>query len=226
MKTVTVAILLSAASSQAATVAYDNLGTNPTAGYTDLNTNNPIFGDALNLTAGGTLATFGLSLFNSSSGGNTGSILTGTTVVKFYDNTVPYSGGTLTDPLLGTASINWDFIASGGLAPGFFTTSITDLSAFNIVLPQNIFVTQQFTENSGASTRNGIVLFGNPTVGSSPANVYIKSSATPEGLYSFSNNPNQFGYQVQVQTALAPEPSTLLLAGLAAALLISRRRKF
>jgi len=211
------------ASSQAQTVVYDNLATAATAGYSDLNSNHPIFGDALNLTLGGTITAFGLSVYNSSSGGNTGSILAGTMTIDIYDNTTPYAGGPLSaEPLLGSATGTVSF--GTGLNPGFYTTVTFNLSSLNITVPQNIFVTQQFTETSGTSTRNGVVLFSNPTIGSSPANVYLNSPATPEGLYTFSSNPNQFGYHVEVATV--PEPSSFALAGIAvAAAIIFRRRK-
>jgi hypothetical protein len=212
---------------QAQTVVYENLGTNnsPLAGYSEPNANNPIFGDALNLTQGGHLGNVGLTLFNSSSGGNTGSILTGTMTLNIYNNTVPYAGGSLSasDPLIASVLLTWNF-SPGGLAPGFFSIGTFDLTSLNINIPQNIFVTQQFTQTAGTSTRNGVVLFTDPTIGSSPANVYISSSATAEGLYTFSGNPNQFGYHIEVQ--IVPEPTALALAGLgASALLLFRRRK-
>src|SRR5262249_11436779 len=105
-----------------------------------------------------------------------------------------------------------------------FSVGTFDLTSLNINIPQNIFVTQQFALTSGTSTRNGVVLFPDPTVGSSPANVYINSSGTPEGLYTFTGNPSQFGYHIDIQ--IVPAPPSFALAGLAAsALLIIRRRK-
>jgi hypothetical protein len=214
------AVLMVISSAQAQSIVYDNLSTSATAGYSEANANNPIFGDALNLTSGGQLTIFGCSLYNSTSGGNAGSITNGTMVVNFYDNTVAYAGGAITGALLGTASLPWDFSGSGGLVAGFYTTDTFDLTSLNITLTQNILVTQQFTETVGNSTRNGVVLFGDPTTGSSPATVFISSSATAAGLYTFSGNPGQFAYQVQV----VPEPSTLALAGLGMAALMSFRR--
>src|SRR5580765_4882560 len=146
-----------ALTTQAQTVVYENLGTAATAGYSEPNSNNPIFGDALGLTQGGHLSFVGLSLFNSTSGGNTGSILTGNMTLNIYNNTVPYAGGSLSasDPLIASVLLTWDFTPGGGLPAGFFSTATFDLTSLNITVPQNIFVTQQFTETSGTSTRNG-----------------------------------------------------------------------
>jgi hypothetical protein len=216
----TLAALSLLASSQAQTVVYDNLATSPTAGYAEANTNHPIFGDALNLTLGGKVSIFGLSIFNPNVVGS-GSIIAGTVTLDFYDNTTPYAGGALSaEPLL--ASVTGTINFGTGLPVGFFSKVSFDLSSLNITVPQNIFVTQQFTETSGTSTQNGVVLFGNPTIGSSPPTVYINSGATPEGLYAFGGgNPNQFGYHVEI----VPEPSTFALAALAVAAVMVRRRK-
>jgi hypothetical protein len=215
----TVCLVLSA---QAQVLVYDNLSTAPTAGFGDLNANNPIFGDSLNLTQGGRLSVVGLTLFNPNNSDNLGSILTGSMVIKFYDNTVPYSGGPLNNPLLGSATVTWDFTAFGGLKPGFYAPNFYDLTSLNIDLPQHILVTQQFTETSGTSIRNGLALLSNPTTGTSPNTVYIKASDISEGLYPVSNNPGQFGFQIQI----VPEPGALAFAGLAfTSFLILRRRK-
>src|SRR5215467_12317510 len=86
-------------------VVYDNLSTAPTRGFGDLNVNNLVLGDSLNLTQGGHLSALGLTLFNPNDLDNLGTVLfAGTMVVKFYDNTVPYLGGVLNNPLLGSAS--------------------------------------------------------------------------------------------------------------------------
>jgi hypothetical protein len=220
------AALCLALAAQAQTVVYENIGTNaPLGGFSDLNSNHPIFGDALNLSQGGHLGLVGLTLYNSSSG-NTGAILTGTTTLNLYNNTVPYAGGSLSasDPLIASVLLNWSFSGSG-LQAGFYTVGAFDLTSLNITVPQNIFVTQQFTLSTGTSINNGIVLFPNPSIGSSPANVYINSAAYAEGLYTFSGgNPNQLGYHIEIQ--LVPEPTSLALAGLgSAALLVFRRRK-
>jgi hypothetical protein len=205
-------------------LVYDNLSTAPTAGFGDLNANSPIFGDTLNLTQGGRLSVLGLTLFNPNNPDNLGSILTGSMVVNFYDNTVPYAGGTLNNPLLGTATVTWDFTGIGGLQPGFFAPNSYNLTSLNINLPQHILVTQQFTQTSGTSIRNGIALMSNPTTGSSPNSVFLSSAAISPNLYTISAglNPGQIGFHIE----LVPEPGTIALACLAAsALLIIGRRK-
>lgn len=222
---IVLAALINVVTTSAQTIVYDSLTTGATAGYSEANANSPIFGDGLTLSQGGVMSWVGLSLFNSTSGGNTGSILTGTMAIKFYDNTIPYAGGVLSNPLLGTATVSWDFTADGGLPAGYYVTDAFNITGLNIAVPQDIFVTQQFTLTSGTSTRNGVILFSDPVVGSSPDTVYIKSATTPEDLYTFSGNPGQFGYYLEVQ--VVPEPSTVALLGLAlaGAVLFGHRRQ-
>jgi len=178
------------------TTVYDSLSTAVTAGTARASSENPIYGDTLTLSAGGTLANFGLTLYNSST--STGSITNGTTTINFYDNTTPYTSGNINNPLLGTAVVNWVYIGGDSLDPGFLDLQTVDLSGLNIVLPQNVLVTQQFTQNSGNSTRWGVALMSAPVVGSSPNTAFISSSALSAGLYTFGTNPGQVGYQIDV----------------------------
>src|SRR5205814_1058352 len=129
------------ARSSSAAIVYDNIATSITGAFSDFNTNHPIMGDSLTLISPGLLSNFTVSLFNSSANGNTGSIQTGTMLVTFYDNTTPYVSGHLTDPVLGSATLTWDFTEVGGLAPGTFKTGAFDLSSFGIQLPTQILVT-------------------------------------------------------------------------------------
>jgi hypothetical protein len=177
---------------------YDNMSTPVTAGYAELNSANPIFGDSLSLAQGGLLSTFGVSLYNPGAGDNTGRILAGTMLIKFYDNTPSYTGGINNRPLLGTANISWDFASAGGLPAGFFTTGFFNLTAYKINLTSNILVTQQFTLTAGDSVGNGVALLSDPVVGASPNTFYINSTSSREGLYMFTGNPGQPGYQVQL----------------------------
>jgi hypothetical protein len=222
-----VGALLTVSASQAQVTVYDTVTPNPSAGYGEVNDNNPIFGDALNLSQAGQLQQLQFDLFNTTTGGNSGTIQTGTMDIEIYDNTVPYSGGSLTasDPLIGSINFNLDFTGGGGLPVGFFTRiTSNDLTSLNINLPQNIFITQQFTEIDGDSISNGTILSGtNSAVGSSPGTVYISSDATPEDLYTFGGgNLNQFAFAVAVIPAAVPEPATWLGASLVSGLIVSR----
>src|SRR5437899_754227 len=112
---VTLLLHLGFLSSYAQITVYDSLNTAVTAGTADFAANNPIHGDTLTLASGGTLGNFGASLYNSSS--SAGTIFSGNTTINFYDNTVPYTSGTINNPLLGTAVLSWDYTFSGGLPP-------------------------------------------------------------------------------------------------------------
>ena len=75
------------------------------------------------------------------------------------------------------------------------------------------FVTQHLNTITGGSTQYGVTLMQNSNVpgSSSPNNVYLKSNATPEGLYTFGGSAanSQFAYLIAV-----PEPTSLTLFGL------------
>src|SRR5438132_7308374 len=137
----TIAIALSAANARAQTVfnVYDNTGNGSgstvIAGYSEPAINSPFFGDALNLNRAGTLQTFGASVFNSTGGGNTSPILTATDTITIYDNTVPYSGGTLSNPVIATFNVSLNFPT--GLNPGFFTIYQSNVASMNIFVPVN-----------------------------------------------------------------------------------------
>jgi hypothetical protein len=209
-----------ATASAQSTIVYDNFIPGASGLDGDYNSTHPIFGSPVTLTQGGTLSAIGLMLWNPQTGGN-GSILTGTMQINFYDNSSPYTGGVLASlPLWGTANVTWDFTAGGGLAPGAYATKYFDLTAFNITVPQDIFVTQQFTETSGSSLLNGVAFQGVPLVGASPDQVYIKTDGSGENLFT--------GYRVGYSLAITsvPEPSTLAMSVLGGlALLLKRRRR-
>jgi hypothetical protein len=201
---------------QAQVIVYDCTTSGALAGYGEPIANNPILGDSLNLTLGGTMQSLKFVLYNSNAGGNTGAILTGNMLINIYDNTVPYASGSLSGghALLFSNSFGINFGVGGLPAGSFSTISTGDLTAFNVTLPTNIVMTEQFTQVTGTSNRIGDVIFNNPTVGTSPNTVYIFSGATPEGLYTFGGSaaPGQFGFQVSVAV---PEPSSVILASVA-----------
>ncbi len=184
---------------QLATV-YDSLNGGATAATSQAASGDPIYGDMITLAAGGKLVNFGAALFNSSSGGNVGTIFAGNMTIRFYDNTITYAGGPITNPLLGTATLSWDFNDEGGLGPGFYDTQTADLSALNIVLPAHVLVTQEFSQTDGDSTRWGIVLGTVSSVGSSPSTYFLSSGTTSPGLVTTAGNPGEVAYQIDVIT--------------------------
>lgn len=215
------AVLAVATVPASAQVAYSNFGTNLQSGVGDANDPRPIIGDSLTLAKGGTLSTFGCAVSNMPYPGNAGSVLAGTMVVKFYDNTIPYVAGDLSlQPLLGSATLNWDFTGLGGMPVGTYFPQQFDMSSFNITLPTEVLVTQQFTMTAGTSTRQGSVFLSAPTVGSSSNKVYMKSASVPEGLYNSPPSGAQVAYHIEV----VPAPGAATLLGVAGLLAARRRR--
>jgi len=183
-------------------IVFSNLTTPGTIGYAEPVENNLLVGDSLTLTQPGPLAVFGATVFNSRF--SPGPILTGQMTVNFYDNTTPYAGpGPITNPLLGSAVLPWDFTSISGLQPGDFDSKIFDLTSRGINLPTQVLITQQFTQTAGSAASLGAALLSDPTIGFSPKTFYLNSTATPENLYTRAGNPGQFGYDIE----LTPEPS-------------------
>src|ERR1044071_1296339 len=143
-------LAVAATSLHAQVTNYDTIDGSAIAGYSEANANNPIFGDALTLSAGGgELALAGFTLFNSTSGGNSGSISKGLMTVFIYDNTIPYTGtGPIGNPVLWAGQLLWDF-GSNPLPAGFYTIGIWDFNGLGLFLPQNILITQQFGLTQG-----------------------------------------------------------------------------
>lgn len=204
-----------AGSVNAQAIVYSNTTTATTAGFSTPYADNATFGDTMTLTQGGLLQSLAFSIFNSTTGGNTGIITTCSVLVNLYDNTVAYAGGPITNPLVGSINFNVDFGA--GLNAGFFSiVTSNDLTGLNINLPTQLLMTQNLTQTGTSnSVRTGVVLLSNPTVGSSPNTVYIQSAANPANLYTINGgaNPGQFAYQISV----VPEPTSMALVGLGAA---------
>jgi hypothetical protein len=214
--------LFPGAESRAATIAYDTTGGTAAAGIssTDLT---GLYGDRVTLTQTGILDTFRFSFFNSATG-NTGSVIAGTTTLTFYDATA-YSGSGALPAAIGSFTHNSNF--GSGLSAGSFTDiSVTGLSTLNIVLPQNVLVTQRFTQTSGTSTRYGTVINNTaPSVGSSGNTIFISNSANPAGYYPVGAFTNA-NLRYQIGIVPVPEPAGLAAVGVlaVAAGALGRRR--
>src|SRR5690242_748189 len=96
------------AAAQAQIVVYDNTTSTVLAGTSAAMTDDRTFGDFMTSTGTGTLGNFSFATFNSTSGGNTGVYLQCSYLINFYDNTTPYASGPITQPLLGSATVNVD----------------------------------------------------------------------------------------------------------------------
>jgi hypothetical protein len=197
---------------------YDNI-TAPSApnfGYSEPVTNNPIYGDTLNMTGTGVLDELTLTIFNATTGGNTGTVTGGVMTVNFFRQS--------DNSLIGGFAGNYTF--NPVLQPGFFAT-ITFNNLATLATPVNIdtanVIVTQSNAQAGTSTRNGVVSLNPINIGTSPSTVFISSTATPAGFYNFNpaGTQSNFGYKIGV----TPEPGTMLLAGLGLGGLALRRRK-
>jgi hypothetical protein len=149
------------------------------------------WGDELLTTGTGLLSTHKFSIFNSA-GGN---LLTALVGVSFYD--------AVSTALLGSYSTNINFGA--GLPVGFFSTvTVTGLDPLVILLSSpDLIVTQTVISKTGPTTRLGIASLTPPTVGTSPASMYIQASTINGGIagfYTFSGPADPL-YQVVVNPA-------------------------
>ena len=133
------------------------------------------WGDELFTTSAGILSSHKIAVFNS--GSSLGPLLTANIGVDFFDaiTAAPLGGYTTT--------VNF----GAGLNPGFFSTiTITPLDPLNIFLnTTDIIVIQRVISRTGTASRLGIVLPGPPTVGSSPATMYIQASTVGGGVAGF-----------------------------------------
>lgn len=178
----------------------------------DLNTR---WGDTLNMVGTGVLDQFSFTVFNSSSSGNTGSILTYAVDIRFFRaSDSSFIGGF-------TGNVNF----GTGLNAGFYSVvTFTDLAGFGINLDTaDILATQARTAHTGTSIRMGVASLDPVTIGSSPVNFYKDDpSSPPAGFYVFSGGatPAQIGYQV----VAVPAPGAAALLGLGGLLATRRRR--
>ena len=163
--------------------------TTPLFGYstTDLAA---ILGDRVTTTGAGVLDQNDFSVFNSSA--SAGPLLTAQFLLSFYDApTVTPLGAYLTSTVT--------FGGGAGLPAGYYTiVSVTGLSALNIGLPTDVLITQQIYAYTGTTTRMGIVSFDPPTIGSSPAYMYVSSTTLPAGYYNLSSGNANPGYRINV----------------------------
>lgn len=198
-------------------VLYSNL-TAPSAvsgGFSQAGTS-AIFGDRVMFTGtGGALDEFAFTVFNSSSGGNTVPMTTGTMNIEFRrgaDNS-----------LIGGLSIDLAPVFGTGLNPGFYT--IVDLTG--VALANNIsfdtadvLIKQQLVGGQG---RYGVVLLNPIAVGSSGGDMYINNPpALAEGFYNIGTAPNFIGNPGYFVFIPAPGASALL--GLGGLVALRRRR--
>lgn len=219
--------VIQSASAQTPEIAYATTSTNVNVATSALRANNPIYGDDVFLTRGGTISSLGFALFNSTSSGNTGSIIKGTMLFNFYDGEAYAGSGPLPSPL-GTFSVNLDFSSFGGLLPGFYTTeSVANIETVtSINVPAHLLITQQLTITEGDSIRYGVVSSSSVVVGTgTPTHFFQTSAITAPGYYTFgAATVSDIFYEVGL--APIPEPSTAGLFGLGvAALACFRRRK-
>lgn len=224
----------SVSSQESDVVVFNNVTSTAVTGFTRAKTENPTYGAALTL-APNPIANGGparklqelyFSIFNSTTGGNTGVITGGTITFNIYDNTTPYSGsGAITNPLVGTVSAVLDYSAPADQLPaGFYLTDgLIGLNSLNILMPDNVLVTQTFAPSStSTSTRNGYVSFAPDLVGSSGTTVYIQSSVLAAGYYNLGTSPN-FVDATPGFALVVPEPTSI--AALSLGGLVLRRRR-
>lgn len=196
---------------------YDNVtapaAANAGISSTDLNS---IWGDRCNTLGTGLLCQFSMTVFNSTSGGNTGNVLTYTGGVTIQDAS--------TNAVMGGFTTNVNFGA--GLAAGFYTiVTFTNLEALNINLTDtDLLIKQQRTAHTGTSTRLGIASLNPLLAGtSSPDDIFVQSSTIGGGIpgfYLFGNPAIQanVGYGVNI-----PEPTSLALLAIGALAFVRRR---
>ncbi len=200
------------------TVVYSNAGTGGALrafASTDLTAT---FGDDLDLVQGGELSEFRFSVFNSSTSAGALNSFTGN--INFFEpDTGTFIGGF-------TSSFNFNT----PLAPNSFSRlTVTGLDALDIVLPEDVLVTQSLTNIVGAANNLGVVSSNPIAVGSAVDQLYIDASTVNGGTAGFYDitsmgvaSPFYTIYEVTVIPV--PEPTTAGLAGLAGLAFLRRRR--
>ncbi|MEQ1831577.1 MAG: hypothetical protein ABL977_00875 [Candidatus Eisenbacteria bacterium] len=173
----------------AVTTVYDNTLSAANFGFTSTDPL-AVFGDEIFTTGLGILSSHKLSLFNA--GTSLGPVLNATIGVQFFD--------AATAVFLGSYNVNVNFGA--GLNPGFFSTiTVTPLDPLLINLnTTHLLVLQTVVSMTGTASNLGIASRNPPTIGSSPAYMYISASTVGGGVPGYYNigatpaNPiNQIG---------------------------------
>jgi PEP-CTERM motif len=185
---------------------------------------NSIFGDTTTLTGTGVLDELSFTLFNSTGGGaNTNPYTGGDVTISFFNSNFPTSPGTL----IASANFTIDLTAAP-LAPGFFTIlTATGLSGLGVNLgTTSVVTTQQLGVVNGGTIRMGVASLTPVAVGSSDPTMYIDSATVgPAGFYNITSGGAPVDFAVGYKISIVPEPASMGLVGLGAALLALVRRR-
>ncbi len=195
-----------------ADIVYSDIATGPTGAFS--NPVGALIADDLAMTAGGTLSTVDLSIYNSSN--STRPLQSGTLYVDFWNlDTGAYVNG---------FSYFMDFGATPLAAGSYTLFGFTGLESLGITLPQNVLAGESWGTDTVGGPNLGQVMFNPPTVGSSLDEFYLDNTGTVPpgtnaGFFYFGGNPvANFYWQIGV-----PEPSALALLALGG-LALTRRR--
>ncbi len=217
------------------TVVYDNLAApSAVSAATSSADLNATWGDRITTTDTGYFDRIGVSVFNSTTGGNTLPILTATLNFGIYDAATFDATNLANNTALFAFTGNVNFGA--GLNPGFFTTvTFTGLNAFFgdaatafSTTNQNFMVTQRLSNITGGSLRAGVVTFTVDNIGSqylANDNFYRNFPATPVSGYVAFGAPTS-NRLAQNFGVTIPEPASgaaILLVGIAG--VFARRRR-